>query len=66
MRRVETGFPILDPELAARVHGEALVNYLADNLNAWELQPDGDYRKVGIGDAMPHSAQASLLAKLCH
>ncbi|MCR6662356.1 MAG: polyphosphate kinase 1 [Luteimonas sp.] len=66
LRRVETCFPILDPELRARVRDEALDNYLADNLNAWELQADGSYRKLSPGDdAMPHSAQSSLLAKLC-
>ena len=66
LRRVETCFPILDPALRARVQDEALDNYLADNLNAWELQPDGGYRKLAPGgDAMPHSAQTSLLAKIC-
>ena len=66
LRRVETGFPILDPVNAARVYDEALVNYLHDNLNAWELQCNGDYRRVvPDADAMPHSAQAHLLAKLC-
>ena len=66
LRRVETCFPILDPALADRVFGEALENYLEDNLNAWELQSDGDYTKVACGeDATPHSAQAYLLAKLC-
>jgi polyphosphate kinase len=66
LRRVETCFPIIDPHLAARVKDEALDNYLADNLSAWELQPDGRYDKAAPGDeAMPHSAQLSLLAKLC-
>ncbi len=66
LRRVETGFPILDPELAARLRDEALDNYLADNLNAWQLQADGSYCKLVPADgAMPHSAQAALLAKLC-
>jgi polyphosphate kinase len=66
LRRVETCFPIIDPHLAARVKDEALDNYLADNLSAWELQADGGYDKVAPGDdAMPHSAQLSLLAKLC-
>jgi polyphosphate kinase len=66
LRRVETCFPVLDPELAARVYDEALANYLADNLNAWELLPTGEYGKVVPGEAMPHSAQLSLLAKLCN
>jgi len=66
LRRVETGFPILDSELRSRVYEEALANYLADNLNAWALQDDGSYARVVPADgAMPHSAQATLLAKLC-
>src|SRR5688572_8180105 len=66
LRRIETGFPVLDPDLAARVYDEALLNYLADNCNAWELGADGHYRKVPpTDDHMPHSAQATLLAKLC-
>jgi polyphosphate kinase len=66
LRRVEIGFPILDPDLAARVKVESLDNYLLDNINAWELHSDGSYRRiVPETDAMPHSAQATLLAKLC-
>jgi polyphosphate kinase len=45
LRRVETCFPILDPELAKRVYREVLQNYLDDNLNAWELDADGIYHK---------------------
>ena len=65
LRRVEVCFPILDPALAARVKREALDNHLADNLNAWELLPDGSYRRVrpAAGEA-PHSAQGSLLAEI--
>ena len=60
------GFPVLDPELSARVFDEALVNYLADNVNAWQLDSDGDYKRiVPEEDAAPHSAQARLLAKIC-
>jgi len=70
LRRVEVCFPILQPELAARVKDETLDNYLADNLNAWELQADGSYRHLAPDagtsrEPMPHSAQAALLAKLC-
>ena len=66
LRRVETGFPILAPANADRAYQEVLANYLLDNLNAWELQTDGEYRRVTPnGDAMPHSAQATLLAKIC-
>ncbi|HEY9541296.1 MAG TPA: polyphosphate kinase 1 [Luteimonas sp.] len=66
LRRVETGFPILDPAIATRIREEALDNYLADNLNAWELHADGSYLKVEPRDGeTPHSAQAALLAKIC-
>ncbi|GAA4862342.1 polyphosphate kinase 1 [Luteimonas vadosa] len=66
LRRVETCFPVLDPALAARARDEALENYLADNLNAWELQADGSYCKLVPGDgATPHSAQAALLDRIC-
>jgi polyphosphate kinase len=63
--RIEACFPILDPALAERVKSEALDNYLADNVDAWELQADGEYlrRSPAPGEA-PHSAQAALLAKL--
>lgn len=66
LRRIETGFPILAPELASRVYEEALANYLADNCSAWALLPDGDYARISPAPgATPHSAQASLLAQIC-
>ncbi|MGH8031772.1 MAG: polyphosphate kinase 1 [Luteimonas sp.] len=66
LRRVETGFPILDPAIAARVRDEALDNYLADNLNAWQLHSDGSYRHLApAAGATAHSAQLALLSKLC-
>ncbi|MBB4126762.1 polyphosphate kinase [Xanthomonas translucens] len=62
LRRVETCFPILDPDLVKRIHREVLQNYLADNLNAWELDASGAYRKLEPGqDQPPHSAQLTLL-----
>lgn len=42
LSRVETAFPIEDPELIARVR-EDLDTYLADNCQSWMLQPDGSY-----------------------
>jgi len=65
LRRVETCFPLLDPTIARRVYDEALTNYLADNLQAWRLLPDGTYERITPGEDMPHSAQQSLLAKIC-
>jgi polyphosphate kinase len=65
LRRVETCFPILDPELAKRVYREVLQNYLDDNLNAWELDAEGIYHKraPAHGEA-PHSAQMALMQGL--
>ncbi|MBX3692475.1 polyphosphate kinase 1 [Dokdonella sp.] len=65
LRRVETCFPIRDAELAARVHDEALDNYLADNTQAWSLGADGSYAHLRHDDEPAHSAQAALLTKLC-
>lgn len=66
LHRVETCFPILDPDLARRIREEVLDNYLRDNLNAWELQADGSYRKLAPAPGQaPHAAQTWLLAKLC-
>jgi polyphosphate kinase len=64
IRRIETCFPIRDPQLAARVYDESLANYLADNTQAWRLESDGSYTRVTAGDAAPHCAQQTLLAKL--
>jgi polyphosphate kinase len=63
LRRVETCFPILDPELAARVFDEELANYLRDNQQAWQLHADGSYTRVGPGDELPYSAQGALIAR---
>jgi polyphosphate kinase len=62
LRRIETAFPILDAGCAQRVRREGLLNYLADNQNAWELHADGSYSKMSpaAGEA-PFSAQLSLL-----
>ena len=65
LRRIEVGFPILDPVLAKRVFDEALQNYLEDNAQAWLLQADGHYERATPGDAEPHYAQRSLLSSLC-
>ncbi len=66
LRRVETAFPLVDPALSRRVFDEALANYLADNVSAWELQPDGSYQRQHAGPGMPpHSAQGALLDKFC-
>ena len=66
LRRVETCFPILDPQLSERVFREELANYLDDNQQAWRLDPEGRYERIVPGDGeMPYSAQGALLTKLC-
>jgi polyphosphate kinase len=66
MRRIEVAVPILDTELAARVYGETLENYLRDNTQAWLLGADGRYTRhqPARGEA-PHSAQQALLSAYC-
>jgi polyphosphate kinase len=63
-RRIETTFPILDPDIKARVIADLDV-YLNDNTQAWELQPDGSYRQLTPGpEEEPESAQNYLLSQL--
>ncbi|GAB3743203.1 polyphosphate kinase 1 [Lysobacter olei] len=66
LRRVETGFPVRDSALAQRVFDEALDNYLRDNVSAWTLESDGHYKRLQPAEGeLPHSAQGTLLAKIC-
>ncbi|MFO7858134.1 MAG: polyphosphate kinase 1 [Ectothiorhodospiraceae bacterium] len=60
-RRVETAFPIEDPELRDQVLHD-LDLYLRDNTQAWYLQPDGTYvRAHPQDDAEPVTSQLELL-----
>lgn len=61
-RRIETGFPVLNPKLKKRVINEGLKPYLRDNVQAWEMQADGSYRRRKPHRAKPYSAQDVLLA----
>ena len=65
MRRIEVAFPILDPELAARVFEETLANGLADNTQAWLLDGNGRYERAVQGEQPPYGAQKALLDKFC-
>jgi polyphosphate kinase len=51
--RVETMFPVEDPDLKQRVIDEVLGLSLADNVQARELQPDGTYRRVSPREGEP-------------
>jgi polyphosphate kinase len=63
-RRVEACVPIEDERLRERVVKESLLNFVADNTQAWELQLDGTYRRVKPAGRKPRSAQAELLKEL--
>jgi polyphosphate kinase len=66
LRRVETCFPVLEPELAKRVFIEELQFCLLDNVQSWQLGADGNYTKnVPQEGQPPFSAQAQLLSTLC-
>jgi polyphosphate kinase len=58
--RCEVVFPILDPALSSRLRKEILGAYLADNVKARLLQPDGRYvRAPKLGPDL--SAQNHLM-----
>jgi polyphosphate kinase len=61
--RVEVCFPILDPELKARVIEDVLEAAMADDTDAWELLPDGTYRRAAEQADAAFSSQAAALAR---
>ncbi len=65
-RRVETCFPIRDPNIAERLLGEDLLNYLEPGVRAWHLQADGTYIPTTASAESPtHDAQQALMAAIC-
>jgi polyphosphate kinase len=60
-RRIELCFPILDKALKQRVIKEGLNAYLADNVLAWEMTPEGSYVRCQPGRKVPQDAQQQLL-----
>ena len=63
MARVETCFPVLDPECFQQVFTEGLTIYLKDNTGAWLLQPDGSYIERQLDGQPAFSAQNTLIEK---
>ena len=59
-RRIEVAWPVLDAALRQRVIDEALVPYLHDSLDAWQLGPDGHSQRVGSAGI---SAQQALMRR---
>ena len=62
--RVESCFPIEDQDARRAVVKEGLEPYLADNAQAWVLQPDGLYQRAEKGKKKRRCAQEELLEKL--
>jgi polyphosphate kinase len=46
MRRVEVAWPVEDVSIRQRVIDECLVAYLHDNVDAWQMNADGQYTRV--------------------
>ena len=64
LRRVELAWPVTDPVQRQRIVDECLVPYLHDNVDAWDLMPDGTYARVRRDPRRPaHAAQAALMAR---
>jgi polyphosphate kinase len=61
-RRIETCVPILDAKLKRRLIKEGLRIYLDDNVNAWDMQPDGTYKRKNSRGKL-RCAQEHLLAE---
>ena len=64
LRRVETCFPVEDEELRAEILRDGLETYLADNVQAWVLDADGEYTRALPGDEEPLAAQTILRERL--
>ena len=62
-RRVEVAFPIEASALRTRVIRE-LNDYLRDNTQAYEMLPDGSYRRISRDDEEAFSVQHSLMEEL--
>jgi polyphosphate kinase len=65
-RRIELCFPVLDAKLKRRVIREGLKPYLEDNTQAWDMLPDGSFRRAKRGHAKAHCAQTALLKLLAN
>ncbi len=63
-RRIEVCFPILNEKIKKRIYKEGLEPYLKDNLNAWEMLPDGSYQPRLIRRGSEFAAQNFLLNTL--
>ncbi|MCX7838649.1 MAG: hypothetical protein N2559_04230 [Anaerolineae bacterium] len=61
-RRVEILFPVRDPKLIRHLRDHILATYLADNVRARVMLPDGTYKRLTPPEgATPVDSQATLL-----
>ncbi len=63
-RRIELAFPVLDRKLKRRVISEGLQTYLADNLQAWDMDANGNYHPRRASRTKPRCAQSELIELL--
>jgi polyphosphate kinase len=62
-RRVEVIYPVEDVRLVRYLRDDVLAIYLADNVKAREMQPDGAYLRRRSNGEPPVNSQSSLLPR---
>ncbi|APW37946.1 polyphosphate kinase 1 [Rhodoferax koreense] len=62
LRRIELAWPVTDARMRQRIIDEALVPYLLDGRDAWDMDATGRYIRVDGGDAA-HGAQQALATR---
>jgi len=63
-KRIELAVPVLDAKARRRLMREGLKPYLDDNVQAWDMQPDGSWKRARRGRGKAYSAQRELLKTL--
>jgi polyphosphate kinase len=62
--RIELAWPVTDLVIRQRIIDECLVAYLHDTQDAWDLLPDGTYKRTALlPRSRKQSAQAALMAR---
>ena len=62
--RIELAWPVTDPVIRQRIIDECLVAYLHDTQDAWDLLPDGTYKRIALlPRSRKQSAQVALMAR---
>jgi len=63
-KRIELAVPVLDAKARRRIMKEGFKPYLEDNVQSWEMQPDGGFKRVKRGRKKAVSSQRDLLKAL--